>query len=97
MAFPAPILMKTKLISSTMWISYILNFTKISQEMWKVLVEVHLCSYVKYTTTELIFNTVTFARQPFAKDSYTEFDENPSDGEMDHFNISVFSCLLNKE
>jgi hypothetical protein len=79
MAFPAPTLMKPKLINSTMWISYILNYTEISQEIWKVQVEVHLCSYAKYTTTELIFKKLTFAGQPFAKDSYAEFDENPSD------------------
>jgi hypothetical protein len=47
--------------------------------MWEVQVEVHLCSYVKYTATELIFKKLIFARQPFAKDSYTEFDESPSD------------------
>jgi hypothetical protein len=61
------------------WIIYILNFTKISQEMWQVQVEVHLCSYVKYTTTVLICKKLTFAGQSFAKDSYTEFDKNPSD------------------
>jgi hypothetical protein len=44
-----------------MWIPYILNFNKISQEMRKVQVEVHLCSYVKYTTTELVFKKLIFA------------------------------------
>jgi hypothetical protein len=71
--------MKPKLINNTMWLPYILNFTKISQEIWKVQAEVHLCSYVKYTTTELIFKKLIFAQQPVAKDSYTESDGNPSD------------------
>jgi hypothetical protein len=79
MAFPAPILMKPKLINNTIWLPYILNFTNISQEIWKVQAEIHLCSYVKYTTTELIFKKLVFSCQPFAKESYTESDGNPSD------------------
>jgi hypothetical protein len=64
--------------------------------MWKIQVEIHLCSYVKYTTTEPIFKKLIFVRQPFAKDSYTEFDENPSDSlatdtrsQTDRWTISI--------
>jgi hypothetical protein len=77
--FPAPTLMKPKLINSSMRTPYILNFTKISPEMWKLQVEVNFCFYIKYTTTELIYMKLIFAEQPFAKDSHTEFYENPSD------------------
>jgi len=48
----------------------------LSQEIWKVWVQIHVRPYVKHSVTESIFTKLAFVRQFSVRKSYNEFHEN---------------------
>jgi hypothetical protein len=54
------------------------NFTQIGEEVRRVRVLIHLCPYIKYKCHCADFHETRLPVQLFAKDSYAEFNEDPT-------------------
>jgi hypothetical protein len=56
--------------------SFVLYFTKISQEIWKFLVRIHLCTYAQYDHRSAKFQETHACLQCSSKNPSIKFHEN---------------------